>query len=300
MNTAGPILSTQPRAGSGAERKAQFGRAYRYLHKIVTKCTGSLMYSAWEIQRVCGGTSLPWSGGGWRRRDCCAKGSASLRWRGGWRYTASRSAVGRESWSSLGSMDCVKRQVPAVGQSWTAANWPSSNWRSSWDPRRSDTPADYGAHGVYRISSSTKPGCDTMRTTSGASCASLTGLASGPLDGQWSVTKRASATGRNTVGRRLKKSPARRAHDHLHRRKRIERTATRVYSSYMRGQPMQSSGSSLMPSTNALRRSLTISSRRDHSPTGNDWCGGRRWKARSHFDVLLMTLHPVFICPVKP
>ncbi len=30
------------------------------------------------------------------------------------------------------------------GRSWIAANGPSSKWRSSWGPRRWDTPADYG------------------------------------------------------------------------------------------------------------------------------------------------------------
>ena len=39
--------------------RAEEYRDLSNLHKIVTKCTGSLMYSAWEIQRVCGGTSLP-------------------------------------------------------------------------------------------------------------------------------------------------------------------------------------------------------------------------------------------------
>jgi len=182
------------------------------------------MYKAWEIRRVCGGISLPWSGGGWRRRDCCGRGLASPRWRGEWEYTANRSVGGRGSWSSLVYTGCAKHPVLVVQQSWTAANWPNSNWRLNWGPRRSDTPADCGAHGGYGISSSTKPGCDTTKTTSGASCASLTGHASDPRDGRWSVTRRESATGSNTVGHSLKKSPGPRPHDHLHRRKRIERT----------------------------------------------------------------------------
>ncbi len=175
-------------------------------------------------------------------------------------------------------MDCVKRHVPVVGQSWTAANWPNSKWRSSWGPRRSDTPADYGPPGGYGISSRTKPGCDTMRTTSGASCASLTGLASGPLDGRWSVTRRASATGRNTVGRRLKKSPARRAHDHLHRRKRIEPTTA----------PSADLGAARTDGTAiSLQLEGDIGCGRNHLVANSWWSGtgcrriGRGWSASS-------------------
>ncbi len=51
------------------------------------------MCRAWVIQRVCGGTSLPWNGGGWRRRDYCAKDTASPRSPESWACTGSRSAV---------------------------------------------------------------------------------------------------------------------------------------------------------------------------------------------------------------
>src|SRR5246500_241924 len=70
-----------------------------------------------------------------------------------------------------------------------------------------------------------RPECATTKPTSGASCASLTGAASGPPQRRWSATSRRSGAGRSTVGRRLKKSAPRAAHHHLRRRKRTERTA---------------------------------------------------------------------------
>lgn len=80
------------------------------------------MYSAWESSGCAAGLrglGAAADGGG----AGCAKGSASLRWRGGWRYTASRSAVGRGSWSSLAYMDCVKRHVRAVGAKLDRGQW---------------------------------------------------------------------------------------------------------------------------------------------------------------------------------
>src|SRR6266851_1881498 len=70
-----------------------------------------------------------------------------------------------------------------------------------------------------------RPECATTKPTSGASCASLTGAASGPPERRWSATSRRSGAGRSTAGRRLKKSAPRAAHHHLRRRKRTERTA---------------------------------------------------------------------------
>ncbi len=46
------------------------------------------MCSAWVIQRVCGGTSLLWSGGGWRRHNYFGRDSASPRWPERWASTA--------------------------------------------------------------------------------------------------------------------------------------------------------------------------------------------------------------------
>ena len=52
------------------------------------------------------------------------------------------------------------------------------------------------------ISSSTGPGCDTMRTTSGASCAGLSGVASGPAGRHWSAMRSRSGAGRSIAGPR--------------------------------------------------------------------------------------------------
>src|SRR5712692_7943133 len=51
------------------------------------------------------------------------------------------------------------------------------------------------------------------------------GVRNGPQDGHGSATKSRSGTGRRRCGPRLKKSPSRRAHPRLHRRKRTEPTA---------------------------------------------------------------------------
>src|ERR1035437_2499386 len=70
-----------------------------------------------------------------------------------------------------------------------------------------------------------RPECATTRPTSGASCASSTGPASGRAGERWSATSKRSGTGRSTAGPRLKKTPLRAAPHRLHRRERIERTA---------------------------------------------------------------------------
>jgi hypothetical protein len=61
-----------------------------------------LICDAWVIQRVCGGISLRWKSGGWRRRDYCDKGLASPRSRESWAYPASRLAAGRENLENRG------------------------------------------------------------------------------------------------------------------------------------------------------------------------------------------------------
>ena len=57
----------------------------------------------------------------------------------------------------------------------------------------------------------------------GGSCGNWDGVASVRRAGRWSGTKRRSGDGSRSAGRRLKKSPKRRPHHRLHRRKRIER-----------------------------------------------------------------------------
>jgi len=64
---------------------------------------------------VCGGISLRWNGGGWRRGDYCGRDSASPRWPERWASTASRSAAGR---GSLESLECAR---PAPGQAHRSA-----------------------------------------------------------------------------------------------------------------------------------------------------------------------------------
>ncbi len=86
-------------------------------------------------------------------------------------------------------------------------------------------PRDCGPQAGCARSSKIASGCATTRTTSGASCASWAGVASGPPGGRWNATRRRSGTGRWWNGRALKKSLWRAAHHHLYRRKRIERTA---------------------------------------------------------------------------
>src|SRR5205823_13782796 len=50
------------------------------------------------------------------------------------------------------------------------------------------------------------PGCDTTRTTSGASCVNLTGVANVPPDGRWSGTSGRFGIGSSTAGPALKKA----------------------------------------------------------------------------------------------
>jgi transposase len=65
------------------------------------------MYSAWVIQRVCGGISRLWKSGGWRRPDYFEQDSASPRWPVEWGCIGSRSAAGRASLKSPGYADCA-------------------------------------------------------------------------------------------------------------------------------------------------------------------------------------------------
>src|ERR1700746_2164260 len=183
------------------------------------------MYSAWVIQRVCGGTSLPWNGGGWRRRDYLARDSASPRWPERWACIGSQSAAGRVSLSNREGGVCARLSILGVHPSSARPSCGTSRVRSSVDPRRSDLLPDCGLPPGCAISSSTGAGCGTTRTTSGASCAGLSGVANGPAGGHWSAMRRRSGAGRSIAGCRLKKSPPRAAYHHLRRRERTERAA---------------------------------------------------------------------------
>ncbi len=68
-------------------------------------------------------------------------------------------------------------------------------------------------------------GSATMHRRLGASCGSWDGVASAPPDAPWNGMKKRSGGGSRSAGPRLKKSPERRPHHRLHRRKRIERAA---------------------------------------------------------------------------
>src|SRR6202007_3393816 len=57
----------------------------------------------------------------------------------------------------------------------------------------------------------------------GGFCGNWDGVASARWDALWSGTKRKSGNGNGSAGRRLKKSPKRKAYHRLHRRKRTER-----------------------------------------------------------------------------
>ena len=115
------------------------------------------------------------------------------------------------------------------GRSWIAANGPSSKWHSSWGPRRSDTPADYGTARRVR---------DLVEHQTGVRYHE---------DHVWRILRKLNWSCQRPTGRavkrneesirqwkkyrwpQIKKSPARRAHDHLHRRERIERTTALQY-----------------------------------------------------------------------
>src|SRR6266851_4564651 len=198
---------------------------YLILHKIVTRLRILLMYSAWVIQRVCGGISLPWNGGGWRRRDYCDRDSASPRWPESWVCTGSRSAAGRGSLKNPECAGCARPNAPAGHPSSARPSCATSSARSNGGPRRSGSPAGCGPRVGCALSSSTGPGCGTTRTTSGAFCASSTGAASVLPAKRSSATSRRSGSGRKSRGRGLKKSLLRAAYDRLYRRKRSERTA---------------------------------------------------------------------------
>src|SRR6266540_6552629 len=49
-----------------------------------------LVLDAWEIQSEYDGTLMHWRIDGLKRRDCCARGLASQKWRGEWECTANR------------------------------------------------------------------------------------------------------------------------------------------------------------------------------------------------------------------
>src|ERR1700730_1409727 len=184
-----------------------------------------LICNAWVIQRVCGGISLRWKSGGWRRRDYCDTGLASPRSRESWAYTASRLAAGRGDLENRECAACARSDAADVQRNSSRPSCATSSAHSSADPRRSDLPAGCGPRVGCAISSSTGPGCDTTMTRSGASGASLAAPASVPPEKRSSATSRQSGSGRSTAGRRLKKSALRAAHHRLHRRKRTERTA---------------------------------------------------------------------------
>src|SRR5258708_38837782 len=65
-----------------------------------------------------------------------------------------------------------------------------------------------------------------MPGMSGNCSANSAGVPNGPWAGRWSATKTPLANGSARPGRRLKKSPKRRAHHRLHRRKRVEPAST--------------------------------------------------------------------------
>src|SRR5216683_1696703 len=194
------------------------------------------MYSAWVIQRVCGGISLRWKRGGWRRRDYCDRGSASPRSPGKWAYIGSRSAAGRRSLNIPECAGCARPSAPAGHPSSARPSCATSSARSSAGPRRSASPAGCGPRVGCALSSSIVPGCATTRTTSGAFCASSTGAASVPAAKRSNATRRRSGSGRKSRGRGLKKSPLRAAHDLLHRRSGVSERPHRVRTWAPRGQ----------------------------------------------------------------
>ena len=117
-----------------------------------------LVCRAWVIQRVCGGTSLRWKRGGWRRRDYCARDSASPRWPGRWASTASRSAAGRGSLKNPECAACARPSAPGGHPSSARPSCATSSARSSAGPSRSDLSPAYGPRVGCAISSSTGPG----------------------------------------------------------------------------------------------------------------------------------------------
>ncbi len=153
------------------------------------------------------------------------EGSASPRSPEKWACIGSLSAAGRGSSNSLECAGCARPNAAGVQRNSPRPSCATWSARLNGGPRRSDLTPGCGPLVGYASSSSTGPECDTIRMTWGASCASLTGPASVPPEKRWSATSRRSGTGRSTAGRRLKKSALRAAHDRLHRRKRIERTA---------------------------------------------------------------------------
>jgi len=158
------------------------------------------MCRAWVIQRVCGGISLRWKRGGWRRRDYCGRDSASPRWPERWASTVSRSAAGRGSLKNPECAACARPRAPAGHPSSVRPSCATSSARSSAGPRPSALPAGYGLPLGCAISSSTGPGYGTTRTRSGAFCASSTGPASVRAGGRWSAMRRRSGDGRRSRG----------------------------------------------------------------------------------------------------
>src|SRR5262249_169983 len=70
-------------------------------------------FCPWVIQRVCGGTSRSWRNDGWKGPGCCAKDSASPRWRASWVCTGNRAVAGR---GSLSTAECTACPTPTPGR----------------------------------------------------------------------------------------------------------------------------------------------------------------------------------------
>ena len=102
----------------------------------MTRAPISANVRAWVIQQVCGGTSRPWKRGGWRRRDCCDRGSASPRWPERSASIGSRSAAGRGSLKNPGCAACARPSAPAGQPSSARPSCATSSARSSAGPRR--------------------------------------------------------------------------------------------------------------------------------------------------------------------
>ena len=117
------------------------------------------MYRASVIQQVCGGISLPSSGGGWRRRDYLDKGSASPRSRESWASTASRSAAGRRSLNNPECAGCARRDAGGGHQSAAGPNCATLKRAQARTRGLRLCPQGYGLRLGWAISSSIGPGC---------------------------------------------------------------------------------------------------------------------------------------------
>jgi DNA-binding XRE family transcriptional regulator len=147
---------------------------------------------------------------------------AAARWL---RAGLSQAEVARKVGVHRQSVSRWARELEAAGRPGSVRpSCATSNAHSSAGPRRSASAAGSGPPAGCATSSHTAPGCDTTRPTSGASCASSTGVASVPPGERWNATSQRSGTGRSTVGRRLKKSAPPAANHRLRRPKWSERT----------------------------------------------------------------------------